>query len=476
MGMLLENDNIEKTSDNASAFELQKNEVCDRENYSTRLSDYCRQYQEYFLHTSQSMETVSQLVETYRENPEDLQQFYNDLGMPEEKLQTITDIRFDSSLAEDKKSELLHDAQSSLNEYIEYKSCSALALAELEDASAFSENEEKDNPWKTVGITVAAAAACISAVNPENVERLSTITGQTELLGRYEILENEKRKRVTMADAEQQSSGNEPPDLDALNEIMKVNGVTVSYSEKPVAVSSELSTSTPSSDEASEKVIQQAGFNTIPFHKFESEHNTEHADHSMVASEIKSEMHRESEKYMDELTADAPYSTDYVKAQGEKFFANSDAIIDSGDNFKEQDVKQGDTFVRICADNDRGLSPFFTKQEEIAEVSFQSSDGSLHINEAKFREKFSLPQNSKLEQCQIFEANKDFMAYSSEIAPSTECFETIKHSGGAEQTIILDRDNLTLVNSIPVIVHDENDYADIRAINDNSADNCVRRR
>lgn len=193
--MFLENNNIEKTSDNASVFELQKDEVCDRENYSTRLSDYCRQYQEHFLHTSQSMETVSQLVETYRENPEDLQQFYNDLGMPEEKLQIITDIRFDSSLSEDKKNELLHDAQSSLNEYIEYKFCSALALAELEDAFAFSENEEKDNPWKTVGIAVAAAAACISAVNPENVERLSTITGLTELLGRYEMQENEKKKK-----------------------------------------------------------------------------------------------------------------------------------------------------------------------------------------------------------------------------------------------------------------------------------------
>ena len=130
----------------------------------------------------------------------------------------------------------------------------------------------------------------------------------------------------------------------------------------------------------------------------------------------------------------------------------------------------------LCDFTENSLHRLFTKQEEIAAVAFQSSDGSLHINETKFREKFSLPQNSKLEQCQIFEANKDFMAYSSEIAPSAECFEAIKHSGGAEQTIILDRDNLTLVNSMPVIVHDENDYAVIRDINDNSADNFAKRR
>ena len=72
---------------------------------------------------------------------------------------------------------------------------------------------------------------------------------------------------------------------------------------------------------------------------------------------------------MDELMAEAPYSTEYVKAQGEKFFAKLDKIIDSGDNFKEQDVKQGDTFVRICADNDRGLSPFFTRLRNVFSVN-----------------------------------------------------------------------------------------------------------
>lgn len=504
MDMFLENDNIEKKSADTSVFELHNNDACDRESYSVRLSEYCAQYQEHFLHTSQCMEAVSYLVETYRENPEDLLRLYNDLEKPEEKLQAITDVRFDSSLSEDKKSELLLHAQSSLNEYIEYKSCSALALTELEDTSTFSENEDKGNPWKTVGVTIAAAATCISAVNPENVERLSTITGQTELLGRYEMQENEKKKRINIAETEQESLGNEPPNLDTLNEIMKDKGVTVSFSEKPFAVSSDLYTrneplenkktysedgdlpsskqfiqnyndiifsqrkgesASPSLEDASENVFQRATFTTIPFHKFESEHDIEHPDHARVASEIKSEMHKKSETNRDELTDTAPYSTDHINTQREKIFAISDAIIDSGDNFKVQDVKHGDIFVRICADNDQGVSPFFTKQEEIAEVAFQSPDGSLHINDAKFREKFSLPQTSKLEQCQIFEANKDFRAYCSEISPSVECFEAIKHSGGAEQTIILDRDNLTLIDSIPVISHDEDSYVAMQELN-----------
>lgn len=113
-----------------------------------------------------------------------------------------------------------------------------------------------------------------------------------------------RKKRINIANIEQQSSGYEPPDLEALNEIMKDNVVMVSYLEEPI--SSELYSSTeqleknnfeygdssspepflenysdiiiglrkddcsatPSFNEASEKVIQQSGFNTIPFHKF----------------------------------------------------------------------------------------------------------------------------------------------------------------------------------------------------------------
>ena len=51
-----------------------------------------------------------------------------------------------------------------------------------------------------------------------------------------------RKKRINIANIEQQSSGYEPPDLEALNEIMKDNVVMVSYLEEPI--SSELYSST----------------------------------------------------------------------------------------------------------------------------------------------------------------------------------------------------------------------------------------
>ena len=341
------------------------------------------------------------------------------------------------------------------------------------DETKENKDKEKTTPLKALGTAIAMGAAFCSAVNPENVTN-ATMKEKAELLGRYEMLENEKRKRTEIDQADQQESGDLPPNLvDSLNEQMNKLGISVTFPDTSVSECSEISRDMEEnasdkeafSNPAIEQVVRDAYFKTTPFREFEADHGIVNQEDSEVTTEMKNIISENAENYGEKLASTAPLSTEYLNEQKMKFKESASTTIDSGDNFKIREVHQGDVFVRICADSDRGISPFFTTPGEIANCSFESDDGVLHINETQFREQFALPKDSRLEQCQIFEAKEDFKAPVSEIVPSTELWGTVKHSGGAEQTIILDREKLSHVNSVAVITHSEEEFSRIEAEN-----------
>ena len=340
------------------------------------------------------------------------------------------------------------------------------------DETKENKDKEKNTPLKVLGTAISMSLTFCSAVNPENVN--ATTQEKAELLGRYEMSENEKRKSIETYQVDQQESGDLPPDLvDSLNEQMNKLGISVTFPDTSVSECSKISRDMEEnasdkeafSNPAIEQVVRDAYFKTTPFREFEADHGIVNEEDSEVTTEMKNIISEIAENYGEKLASTAPLSTEYLNEQKMKFIESASTIIDSGNNFKIREVHQGDVFVRICADSDRGISPFFTTPGEIANCSFESDDRVLHINETQFREQFSLPKDSRLEQCQIFKAKEDFKAFVSEIAPSTELWGIFKHSGGAGQTIILDREKLSHVNSVAVITHSEEEFSRIEAEN-----------
>ena len=473
--MSLETENIEKNYDQLFAFDLSADDMLyDRDKYSERLSSYYNQYQDRFLHSFQCAETISDLIEAY--TLEELQNFHDSLGEASERLQEISDMRFNPTLSESEKKELLREAQDSLNDYIESKTCSALALTALEDDPLPVSDGEENNSLRTVGVAVAMGAAFISGINPENVGQPEKTA---ELFGRYMVqVENEKKKSAGMDQAGQQDHSGEPPaPVNSLNLGLGKKGVVVTFPnvseikdfDTPQKMDEKiLDESSDFKDPAIEKIVKNANFSTSPFRKFEADHGTEKQEDSATIEEIKNVISEKAENCIEKLASTAPFSTEFLNEQRMKLKEHADTVADSGDNFKNREVHQGDVFVRICAGSDRGISPFFTNEDEIAKVSFKSDDGILHINEPKFRDKFALPENSRLEQCQVFKAKEDFNAYVSEIAPSTELWGVVKHSGGAEQTIILDREKLSFVETVAVINDTEEEFSHIESKNNQS--------
>lgn len=112
----------------------------------------------------------------------------------------------------------------------------------------------------------------------------------------------------------------------------------------------------------------------------------------------------------------------------------------SGNNHERIHVKEGEQFVRITAQDDRGTSPYFTKESELKDISCRDRNGRLHLNEDAYRERFSIPSSSRLEKCEIYTAKKNFVADRSEVAPSTENFGHTNHNGGGTQYLIVNRE------------------------------------
>lgn len=348
--------------------------------------------------------------------------------------------------------------------------------SEVKDDPLPVSDGEENNSLRTVGVAVAMGAAFISGINPENIGQPEKTA---ELFGRYMVqVENEKKKSAGMDQAGQQDYSGEPPDpVNSLNLELGKKGVVVTFPnvseikdfDTPQKMDEKiLDESSDFKNPAIEGIVKNANFSTSPFRKFEADHGIEKQEDSATIEEIKNVISEKAENCIEKLASTAPFSTEFLNEQRMKLKEHADTVADSGDNFKNREVHQGDVFVRICAGSDRGISPFFTTEDEIAKVSFKSDDGILHINEPKFRDKFALPENSRLEQCQVFKAKEDFNAYVSEIAPSTELWGVVKHSGGAEQTIILDREKLSFVETVAVINDTEEEFSHIEAKNNQS--------
>ena len=119
-----------------------------------------------------------------------------------------------------------------------------------------------------------------------------------------------------------------------------------------------------------------------------------------------------------------------------------DEIIASGDSVEKREVQPGEKFIRIGGETDSGTSPYFTNSEQIKDISFVDDNGELHLDEDSFRERFGVPENSSLEVCRVYETVKDGTIYSSTVAETVEHWGAVKHHGGGEQYLILNRDHL----------------------------------
>ena len=96
--------------------------------------------------------------------------------------------------------------------------------------------------------------------------------------------------------------------------------------------------------------------------------------------------------------------------------------------------------------------------ESIEDIACHDQNGTVFLNEDRFRDRFSLPESSKLEQCEIYTAKDDFAAYASKVAPSSEFWGGVNHFGGGEQILIADRSHLEKRDSLQVILCSDEEF------------------
>ena len=193
-------------------------------------------------------------------------------------------------------------------------------------------------------------------------------------------------------------------------------------------------------DQAIRHTMENAGFHTSSFS----------ADFNPPAEGIKNELVNSIEK---SGTVPAPLNDREGVMEG---FAEQ--MIRSGENIQKREVSEGESFVRICANEDSGRSPYFTTMKAIEDIAYQDRDGVMFLNEDRFRDRFSVPESSKLEQCEIYKAKEDFPAYSSTVASSSELWNQVRHSGGGEQILIADRSHLEKKDSLQIILCSDEEF------------------
>lgn len=108
-------------------------------------------------------------------------------------------------------------------------------------------------------------------------------------------------------------------------------------------------------------------------------------------------------------------------------------IIDSGNSHREHTVEVGEIFIRIGGQVENSSSPYFTKFDQISDISFIDKDGVLHLDEDTFRDRLGLPEGSKIEFCRVYEAHKSGTITCSTVAETAEHWGAIKHPGGGTQ-------------------------------------------
>ena len=152
--------------------------------------------------------------------------------------------------------------------------------------------------------------------------------------------------------------------------------------------------------------------------------------------------------FNDVLDIKESIAIDYLQNSPTELSQNKvEELIESGNSIKKMFVVPGETFIRISGESDSGKSPYFTNFEQIKDISFIDKNGDLHLDEETFKDRFSLPESSSLDVCRIYEVRKFGTIYSSTVAESVEHYGKTKHSGGGEQYLFLNRDEL--INSEP---------------------------
>ena len=114
-------------------------------------------------------------------------------------------------------------------------------------------------------------------------------------------------------------------------------------------------------------------------------------------------------------------------------------IIDSGNSHREYTVDTGEIFIRIGGQFENSSSPYFTKFEQISDISFIDKDGVLHLDEDTFRDRLGLPESSKIDFCRIYETHKSGTITCSTVAETAEHWGAVKHPGGGTQYLFTNR-------------------------------------
>lgn len=139
-------------------------------------------------------------------------------------------------------------------------------------------------------------------------------------------------------------------------------------------------------------------------------------------------------------------------------------VIDSGNLIQEVSVEPGEKFIRIGGETDSGTSPYFTKMEEISDISFFDENGNFHLDTETYRERSGLPETSNTEICRVYEARDSGTVYSSVVAETAEHWGAVKHAGGGTQFLILNRNELLgsePVQKLQIYAHSKEEFNDL---------------